>query len=242
MNGEWPVLLDIMGKGEGEERYLSVAEVRTLFVERRLPDRIVARLQRSRRPRREVLSHGRQGRARGRSHSLLSLLVAIVEFPDQAGSILPQLVAQFLPPPLPTVAPVKEAHWLDQNWSTEDRHWFHHASQGTATFPVPYDWFVALEQPGLHLFTRPGLIKDSDYLERFGFLPSPKTVHTDEATLRRFGYSTCVRRQDRAGAGVGRGPASRRRPRISTACRSASRGWPAPSIPAPASANPTRSG
>lgn len=44
MNGEWPVLLRIMGKGEGEERYLSVAEVRTLFVERRLPDRIMERL------------------------------------------------------------------------------------------------------------------------------------------------------------------------------------------------------
>jgi hypothetical protein len=44
MNGEWPVLLDIMGKGEGRERYLSVAEVRTLIVERRLPDRIARRL------------------------------------------------------------------------------------------------------------------------------------------------------------------------------------------------------
>jgi hypothetical protein len=44
MKGEWPVLLKILGKGEGEARYLSVAEVRTLFVERRLPDRITARL------------------------------------------------------------------------------------------------------------------------------------------------------------------------------------------------------
>jgi hypothetical protein len=44
MKGEWPVLLDIFGKGEGSERYLSVAEVRTLFVEKRFPDRIVARL------------------------------------------------------------------------------------------------------------------------------------------------------------------------------------------------------
>ena len=44
MKGEWPVLLDILGKGEGEARYLSVAEVRTLFVERRLPERITARL------------------------------------------------------------------------------------------------------------------------------------------------------------------------------------------------------
>jgi|SRR4051812_29199969 hypothetical protein len=44
MKGEWPVLLNIMGKGEGDERYLSVDEVRTLFVERRFPDRIIARL------------------------------------------------------------------------------------------------------------------------------------------------------------------------------------------------------
>jgi len=45
MKGEWPVLFSIMGKGDGEERYLSVAEVRTLFVERRFPDRIVTRLE-----------------------------------------------------------------------------------------------------------------------------------------------------------------------------------------------------
>jgi hypothetical protein len=44
MKGEWPVLLKVLGKGEGEERYLSVDEVRTLFVEKRLPERIVARL------------------------------------------------------------------------------------------------------------------------------------------------------------------------------------------------------
>ena len=46
MKGEWPVLLKILGKGNGEDRYLSVDEVRTLFVEKRLPERIVARLPR----------------------------------------------------------------------------------------------------------------------------------------------------------------------------------------------------
>ena len=44
MKGEWPVLLKILGKGEGEQRYLSVAEVRNLFVENRLPERITERL------------------------------------------------------------------------------------------------------------------------------------------------------------------------------------------------------
>ena len=114
-------------------------------------------------------------------------IVAIAEFPNQVGKLIPPL-AQLLPPPLPELAPVKSAHWLDQNWSTEDRHWFHHASQGTATFPVPYAWFMALEQPGLYLFTRPGLLADPHYLERFGFIPSPKTVRADAETLRRFGY------------------------------------------------------
>jgi mono/diheme cytochrome c family protein len=116
------------------------------------------------------------------------VFLATVEFPDQMRKVLPAKIAQILPPPLPDRAPLKSAVWLDQNWSTEDRHWFHHASQGTATFQVPYDWFMALEQPGLHLVTQPGLLSDTAYLERFGFLPSPKSVHTDPASLRRFGY------------------------------------------------------
>ena len=190
MTGEWPVLLDIMGKGDGDQRYLSVAEVRTLFVDRRLPNRIVERL--ASRPAPSPAPGGRCARILKGSvavaASVVAVFVWIVEFPDQAGSILPTFIAQFLPPPLPEPAPIKEARWLDQNWSTEDRHWFHHASQGTKTFPVPYAWFIALEQPGIHLFTRPGLLSDTDYLERFGFMPSPKSIHTDEATLRRFGY------------------------------------------------------
>ena len=187
MEGEWPVLLRIMGKGEGDQRYLSVAEVRTLFVERRLPERINARLRAQTAP-----AGGVFGKLAKAAIALIAIIgaafVAIAEFPDEVGKIVPPL-AQLLPPPLPDRGPTKAAYWLDQNWSTEDRHWFHHASQGTATFPVPYAWFVALEQPGLHLVSRPGLLSDSDYLERFGFLPSPKSIHADAPTLRRFGYA-----------------------------------------------------
>src|SRR5271169_3281791 len=156
MNGEWPVLLHVMGKGEGEERYISVAEVRTLFVERRLPDRIVDRLSSA-----PVAVKGGPVRMLGKAllwttAAAAAAIIAIAELPDQVGAIIPQL-AQLLPPPLPAPPATKAAHWLDQNWSTEDRHWFHHATQGTATFPVPYDWFVALEQPGIRLFDQPGL-------------------------------------------------------------------------------------
>lgn len=44
MNGEWPVLLDLMKKGEGEDAYLSLDELRTLFADRKLPQRIIDRI------------------------------------------------------------------------------------------------------------------------------------------------------------------------------------------------------
>ena len=44
MEKEWPILLEFMGKGEGEARYLSVADVRTLFIDRQFPKCITDRL------------------------------------------------------------------------------------------------------------------------------------------------------------------------------------------------------
>ncbi|MGA7073500.1 di-heme-cytochrome C peroxidase [Bradyrhizobium sp.] len=194
MNGEWPVLLNIMGKGDGDDRYLSVAEVRTLFVERTFPARIVARLAAGPVPPSRLLKIA--GRLIAASAAAIVLaIIAITQFPDQLRWLLTklpgqaELLAELLPPPLPDMPAIKSAHWLDQNWSTEDRHWFHHASQGTKTFPVPYAWFVALEQPRIHLFSRPGLLSDTDYLERFGFIPDAKTIHTDKATLLNHGYA-----------------------------------------------------
>ena len=44
MNGEWPILLQVMGKDGKHGRYLSLREIRALFVERRLPTRMMKRL------------------------------------------------------------------------------------------------------------------------------------------------------------------------------------------------------
>jgi len=41
MNGEWPVLLEVMGKEGKNGRYLSLKEIRTLFVQRKLPTRMM---------------------------------------------------------------------------------------------------------------------------------------------------------------------------------------------------------
>lgn len=86
-----------------------------------------------------------------------------------------------LPPP---DAPAK-VRWLDQNWSDGDRYWFHHATQGTSTLPIPYDWFVALEEPRLSLWGPAPLFARDAYLTRFGFIPSPGP---DPAAARAAGY------------------------------------------------------
>jgi hypothetical protein len=191
MKFEWPVVLRIMGKGEGADRYLSVADVRTLFNQRKFPDRINQRLAQpllSACARRFRTALGLIALALALG---LAALVAVAEFPNQVRAMLPQkgILAQLIPPPLPRLPETTAAYWLEQNWSLKDRHWFHHASQGTATFPVPYDWFMALEQPRLRLFSRPGMMKDSAYLERFGFIPSPQSIQADATTLRRYGYA-----------------------------------------------------
>lgn len=192
MKFEWPILLKIMGKGAGEDRYLSVADVRTLFNERQFPARINQRLVSQ--PVLSTCQRVVRGALKVAALLLalgLALLVAVAEFPDQVRAMLPQkgILVNLLPPPLPTVPETKAAFWLEQNWSLKDRHWFHHASQGTATFPVPYEWFMALEQPRLHLFSAPGMMTDGTYLERFGFIPSPQSIQTDATSLRRFGYA-----------------------------------------------------
>ena len=111
-----------------------------------------------------------------------------------AGLLLGTLLAGCAPS-LPENTPVTEARWLDQNWNDHERHWFHHANQGTATLPVPYAWFLALEQPDIWVFSEPQLLSDSDYLRRFGFIPSPPDVAGDAEV---YGYAA-----DAAGREVG---------------------------------------
>src|ERR1700689_2467713 len=71
---------------------------------------------------------------------------------------------------LPTYSSVDTSVWLDQNWTAEQRDWFHHADQGTQTFGIPYEWFMALEQPPISS-TGSGLLSDLTYLDRYGFIP-----------------------------------------------------------------------
>ena len=75
-----------------------------------------------------------------------------------------------------------EIIWLEQGWSDQDRQRFHYTSQGTMTLPIPYEWFIALEQPGFTLFGSNALLSENGYLERLGFI-SGQTSEYNQAGL-----------------------------------------------------------
>jgi hypothetical protein len=78
------------------------------------------------------------------------------------------------PPELPIYSEMVETERLNpMGWPQENSDWFHHAAQGTATIPIPYQWLIALEAPKDNPFSiffgKKGLYKD-DYILRHGFI------------------------------------------------------------------------
>src|ERR1700722_12043991 len=93
--------------------------------------------------------------------------------------------APILPAP-PNYPVQRRTIWLDQGWTPDLRDRYHRADQGTLTFGIPYEWFVALEQPTLVPGEAPPLA-DKAYLDRFGFIPgdAPLPVGFAEGTEYR---------------------------------------------------------
>jgi hypothetical protein len=115
---------------------------------------------------------------KGSRKYLLGAAVAIV-----AGLVLGlRVVLDQLTVDLPDYPPLENAVWLDQNWSVEQREWYHYADQGTRTFLIPYEWFVALEQPIVSL-SAVGLLSDPAYLDRYGFIPGSTQSRRQELPI-----------------------------------------------------------
>lgn len=88
-----------------------------------------------------------------------------------AGTILTLSGCELTPPVLPDYPAPRSTEWLSQGWTPEVRDYYHHANQGTLTFGIPYEWFVALEQPAL--FSTAPMLRDPVWLDKFGFIPTP---------------------------------------------------------------------
>jgi len=82
-----------------------------------------------------------------------------------------------LPPLIPNDHEIHQPiEWLSQNWDAATRIEFHYTSQGTQTMPMPYEWFINLEQPASSLLdviaSNPKKkFADPNYLARMGFIP-----------------------------------------------------------------------
>jgi hypothetical protein len=117
--------------------------------------------------------------------NVLALAVVVlalgIGFPVSAWKSLGWVRHNLIAAPVPVYSAVERTVWLNQNWTSEKRNWFHHADQGTQTFHIPYEWLVALDQPASSLsFAIDGLLSDPLYLDRYGFIPaSPQAGRTD---------------------------------------------------------------
>lgn len=85
-----------------------------------------------------------------------------------------------LPPPVAEDAVQRVG--LEQGWRPDERTLFYHQSQGSVI--IPYEWFVALEQPEIKFVGTVGLFRDPGYLARFGFLPDVTAVGDSGPGLR----------------------------------------------------------
>ena len=98
-----------------------------------------------------------------RRYVLLVLAALVLVGAVAVRSKLPEITVD-----LPTYKRPAQLVRLEQNWTSDQRKTFHYTPQGTRL--MPYDWFMALEQPCFNPLGC-GMFADPAYLARFGFIP-----------------------------------------------------------------------
>ena len=115
--------------------------------------------------------------------TILIIIVALFYFFKIRTSIA-ELKYVLTPPELPKYEKASDTkHINKKGWNPSGEHdaeWFHHASQGTATLPIPYQWLLALEEPRSSpwYIMFPGSDQFMDeYILRLGFIEGKETEY-----------------------------------------------------------------
>ncbi len=124
---------------------------------------------------------------------LAAIGIALVARPKVQELLRARRAAAVVRPPM--YAQRARTEWLEQNWTSDQRDWFHHADQGTQTFRIPYEWFMALERPEVSLWGSAGLLSDTPYLDRFGFIPDDSRAAAAQLPVG-FAHGGEMRRDD----------------------------------------------
>ncbi|KZN37926.1 hypothetical protein N480_14375 [Pseudoalteromonas luteoviolacea S2607] len=120
------------------------------------------------------------------------IVVTVTSFALRTVTALSELKYGLTPPTLPEYQHL-ETKFINQNgWLPKDQYnnhqWPYHASQGTATLPIPYEWLAALEAPKsipwFILFSQEKAFL-SEYIYRLGFinLNDINTPYSDKQQL-----------------------------------------------------------
>lgn len=137
---------------------------------------------------------------------LLVIIAVYIAF--QVKAAIDSLEYSLTPPKLPHYEAGKQApeYLNSMGWQDTDSVWFHNASQGTATLPIPYDWLTALEvprsNPWFSFFGR-GEAFIGDYILRLGFIKQEPSITNPDAlpiglAITPSIYFEGINRKDRA--------------------------------------------
>lgn len=115
--------------------------------------------------------------------AIIVVLVALY-FGFKISNAIDSIKYALTPPSLPDYQTL-DIHYLNnQGWPQTSSEWFHHASQGTATIPVPYEWLMALEAPKSNpwmLFFGEEALLTGEYMLRHGFIAQSATAYNPDA-------------------------------------------------------------
>lgn len=117
---------------------------------------------------------------------LFTLIIIVVSLyvVMKVSSAITKLEYSLTPPKLPAYQQTSATKYLNDSGWGENSRWFYHASQGTATLPIPYDWLIALEAPKSNpwwiFFGGEDLFIASD-LPKLGFIKQDESTYNPNA-------------------------------------------------------------